>query len=232
MGLAHAGLSRSFWGALEEGDMSDLHSTKVWSCEYSMAGLEGDLVSCKQVRKSLVVLEHGSGWDLEWPRPQSTCCLRWGTSQQCWLLAILKDWLGCSFIDLAKSRLADQPFHFAEPLKLQFVFQGFLFFFLTPLIGEREENLLWYSFAKSFVAVNHAYQDKLYKKVVWWEHCFYGKSVFNKKPASWEEAGSLLLCPWGPWGMKPCRYAGSETSSSQASSSPLLAEPFFFCLFS
>ena len=32
--------------------------------------------------------------------------------------------------------------------------------------------------------------------------------------------------------MKPCHYSGSETSSSQASSRPLLAEPFFFCLFS
>ena len=51
-----------------EGDMSDLHSTIVWSCEYSMAGLEGDLSSCKQVRKSFMVLEYGSGWDLEWPR--------------------------------------------------------------------------------------------------------------------------------------------------------------------
>lgn len=33
-----------------------------------MAGLEGDLSSCKQVRKSFVVLEYGSGWDLEWLR--------------------------------------------------------------------------------------------------------------------------------------------------------------------
>lgn len=31
-----------------------------------MAGLEGDLVSYKRVRKSFVVLEYGSGWDLKW----------------------------------------------------------------------------------------------------------------------------------------------------------------------
>lgn len=135
---------------------------------------------------------------------------------------------------LSKIKAGWSAFSFCWALELQFVFQGFLFFFFfNPLIGEREENLLWYNFAKSFVAVNPAYQDRLYKKVVWWDHCFCGKSVFNnKKPASWEEAGSLLLFPWGPWGMKPCCYAGSETSSSQASSSPLLAEPFFFCLFS
>lgn len=47
------------------------------------------------------------------------------TSQKCWLFAILKDWLRCTIIDLERSRIVGQSYHFAELLNYSLYFKGF-----------------------------------------------------------------------------------------------------------